>query len=79
MKFWLLYSVKHVVLLVMLLATALFLIRYPVMWDASVTHIAASPRLPMWLFPVARAVLPVGFVFMWFAYCIASRRIGRPQ
>ncbi len=79
MTYWLLYGAKHFVLLLLLLATALVVLRYPVMWDASASHMAAWTWMPMWAFGVTRVALPVLFALMWFAYFMASRRIGRPS
>jgi hypothetical protein len=79
MKFWLQYTAKHVVLLLMLLASALLVLRYPSMWDTSASHMAAWTWMPMWAFGVTRALLPVGFAFGWVCYFVASRRVGRPQ
>jgi hypothetical protein len=79
MTYWILYGAKHVVLLMLLLATALVVLRYPVMWDASASHMAAWAWVPMWLFPVTRVALPLLLAFGWFAYFVAARRIGRPS
>lgn len=77
MKFWLQYVAKLAVLYVLLIATALFAIRYPEMW-VPVSHMSLVP-VPAELFTVTRLVLPVLLAFGWFVYAVAAKRIGRPQ
>lgn len=78
MKFWLQYLAKLAVLYVLLIATALFAIRYPAMWSAP-AHTARLQSVPAELFAVTRLVLPVLLAFGWFVYAVAAKRVGRPQ
>jgi hypothetical protein len=79
MTYWLLYAAKHVVLLLLLLATALVVLRYPAMVDDSASHMAAWAWVPAWSLPVAQVGLPFLLAFGWFAYFVAASRIGRPS
>jgi hypothetical protein len=78
MKYWLLYSATRVVLLLLLLGTALFAIRYPALW-ASADHIARWGMTSMGLLTATRILAPVLLAFGWFAHFMAMHRLGRPS
>jgi hypothetical protein len=78
MRYWLRYAATRVVLLMLLLATSLFVIRYPALW-APADHVARWGATSMELLTAARVLIPVLLVFGWFAHFMAMRRLGRPQ
>jgi hypothetical protein len=78
MRYWLLYAATRIVLLMLLVGTSLFLIRYPALW-APVEHGVRWGTASAGLLTATRILLPALLAFGWFVHLMAMRRLGRPQ